>query len=133
MAAFGSFGTTSTTAAGAGPNPNNDVELVQPPTDGISSVKFSPVANHLIATSWDNQVRCWEISPQGQSQPKAATGHDQPVLCADWSPDGSTVFSGKSDWQTAPCYQQAVQWRSSISTATCMDGLALKPIDSLIA
>ena len=115
MAAFGSFGATATAAAGAGPNPNGDIELVQPPTDGISSLKFSPVANHLIATSWDNQVRCWEISPSGQSQPKAATGHDQPVLCADWSPDGTTVFSGKAS-STSGCFstQATMPLHSSI-------------------
>ena len=100
MSAFGgAFGTRQTGAPAStqGHNPNNDVELSQPPTDGISSLKFSPVANHLIATSWDNQVRCWEVQPTGQSAPKAATSHEQPALCADWSSDGTTVFSGKSE------------------------------------
>ena len=76
-----------------------DIEISSPPTDGISSVKFSPVANHLIATSWDNQVRCWEVQSNGQSIPKAATDLQQPVLCCDWSADGSTVFAG--DFQAA--------------------------------
>ena len=38
-------------------NPNKDFEVQQPPTDGISSLNFSPKANYLVATSWDNQVR----------------------------------------------------------------------------
>ena len=38
--------------------------------------------------------RCWEIQSNGSSVPKAAINHDQPVLCSDWSSDGSTVFSG---------------------------------------
>ena len=32
-------------------------QVSQPPTDGISSLNFSPRANLLVATSWDNQVR----------------------------------------------------------------------------
>lgn len=75
-------------------NPNKDIELTSPPTDSISSLCWSPTANHLIATSWDNQIRCWEVQANGASVPKAATAHDQPVLCSAWSPDGSAVFSG---------------------------------------
>ncbi len=37
-------------------NPNKDIELLQPPTDGISSLAFSPKANYLVAGSWDHQV-----------------------------------------------------------------------------
>ena len=93
MASFGAFGkpsTSSTAQSGV-----QDVEVVSPPGDGISSLHFSPVANHLVATSWDQQVRCWEISPTGQSAPKLATPAEQPVLCSDWSTDGSTVFYGE--------------------------------------
>ncbi|PWA66119.1 mRNA export factor [Artemisia annua] len=36
-------------------NPNKSAEIVSPPSDGVSSLCFSPKANHLIATSWDNQ------------------------------------------------------------------------------
>lgn len=96
MAAFGGsfLGNAQTSQAAQGQNPNKDVEVQQPPADGISSLNFSPTANLLIATSWDNNVRCWEIQGNGSSVPKAATQHDQPVLCSDWSPDGSAVFSG---------------------------------------
>ena len=31
-------------------------QVPQPPSDSVSSLNFSPKANHLIATSWDNQV-----------------------------------------------------------------------------
>lgn len=62
MAAFGSaFGSRTTaapTAAAAHPhNPNNDMEVVTPQDDSISSLNFSPKSNHLVATSWDNQAR----------------------------------------------------------------------------
>ncbi|KAM6595947.1 hypothetical protein CsatA_006471 [Cannabis sativa] len=94
------FGAAS--AGNTNPNPNNSFEVAQPPSDSISSLCFSPKANHLVATSWDNQVRCWEIMRSGNalaSTPKASISHDQPVLCAAWKDDGTTVFSGGCDKQ----------------------------------
>ena len=88
------FGGAFGTQGAASYNPNKDVEVALPPTDSISSLSFSPVANYLIATSWDNQVRCYEIQGSGQSVGKAAKSHEQPVLCSAWSADGSTVFTG---------------------------------------
>ena len=76
-------------------NPNKDFEVPSPPGDSVSCLAVSPVANLLVAGAWDNQVRCWAVQPSGQAVPKAATSHDQPVLCAAWSADGSTVFSGE--------------------------------------
>lgn len=82
--------------------------LPYPASDGVSSLSFSPVANHLVATSWSGQVLCWEIqlsptiqqgSPSVASVPKAAIQLDKPVLCSAWQPDGSTVFVGTLfDW-----------------------------------
>jgi mRNA export factor len=83
--------------AAAGHNPNKSAEIVSPPNDGISSLCWSPKANHLVATSWDNEVRCWEVDQNGNSQPKAAMKHDAPVLCSAWKDDGSTVFTGGCD------------------------------------
>ncbi|KAJ8622949.1 hypothetical protein MRB53_031478 [Persea americana] len=88
-----------TTAVGANPNPNKSVEVTQPPTDSVSSLCFSPKGNFLVATSWDNQVRCWEILQTGSSVPKAVISHDQPVLCSAWKDDGTAVFSGGCDKQ----------------------------------
>merc|ERR1711959_280333 len=68
-------------------NPNNDFEVSQPPTDGVSSLSFSPRSILLVATSWDNQVRCWDVQQNGQSIPKASHG------------DGSKIFSGGCDNQ----------------------------------
>ena len=99
------FGTTFAVGGGAH-NPNKDLEVSQPPSDGISSLTFSPVANHLVATSWDNQVRCWEITQAGQSVAKAATSHEKPVLCSAWSADGTTVFTGG---RPCPSHTPAVQ------------------------
>ncbi|KAJ9561358.1 hypothetical protein OSB04_006518 [Centaurea solstitialis] len=86
----------------ANTNPNKSTEVVSPPTDAVSSLSFSPKANYLVATSWDNQVRCWEITKSGTSVGsvgKASISHDQPVLCSAWKDDGTTVFSGGCDKQ----------------------------------
>ncbi|KAJ8625778.1 hypothetical protein MRB53_034308 [Persea americana] len=88
-----------TAVVGANPNPNKSVEVTQPPTDSVSSLSFSPKGNFLVATSWDNQVRCWEILQTGSSVAKAVISHDQPVLCSTWKDDGTTVFSGGCDKQ----------------------------------
>ncbi|XP_048563770.1 protein RAE1-like [Triticum urartu] len=92
MASFNAAG-----AGAANPNPNKSLEVNPSPGDSVSSLSFSPKANHLIATSWDNQVRCWEVQPGGQCQAKASISHDQPVLCSAWKDDGTTVFSGGCD------------------------------------
>lgn len=86
------FGQTATTTA-------TDFELVQPPSDGVSSLSFSPNApNYLCGTSWDNNVRVWEIDPNTRnSQPKAQTAFAQPVLCSSWSADGKRIFAGSCD------------------------------------
>jgi len=74
---------------------STDVEISQPPSDGISSMSFSPVGNFLCATSWDNNVRVWEIDPNARnSSAKAQTTHEQPVLHASWSGDGTKIYAG---------------------------------------
>lgn len=72
-------------------NPNKDYEVASPPDDSISALAFSPPSlqqNYLIAGSWDNQVRCWEVQVSGtvfQSIPKAQQTHTGPVLDVAWS------------------------------------------------
>ena len=50
------FGQQAAFAAGASHNPMKDLEVAQPPGDSISKIAFSPKANYLIASSWDNNV-----------------------------------------------------------------------------
>jgi mRNA export factor len=116
-----SFNTVSSTQAY---NPNKSFEINSPPTDGISSLAFSPKANHLIATSWDNQVRCWEIQSNGSSVPKAAISHDQPALCCAWKEDGSTVYSGG-------CDKQAKMWPVLSGGQAVVVGMHDAPIKSI--
>ncbi|KAI8093316.1 WD40-repeat-containing domain protein [Halteromyces radiatus] len=74
-----------------------DMAITSPPTDGISGLSFSSQADYLAASSWDNQVRIYEIQPSGQSIPKASYAHEAPVLCVTWSKDGTKVVSGGAD------------------------------------
>lgn len=79
------FGTGSTLTATAGStNPMKDVEVASAPDDSISCLRFSPPSvtntNFLIAGSWDNNVRCWEIQANGQSEPKTQQSMQVPYL-----------------------------------------------------
>eukprot|EP00798_Chlamydomonas_sp_ICE-L_P013802 gene13802-19716_t len=95
-------------------NPNDDIEVQIPPdSDGISSLAFSPTANFLVATCWNNSVYCYEIGQQG-AVPKAQNkDHTHPVLCSAWNQDGSQVFTGGCDktvrlWNLATQQSQQV-------------------------
>lgn len=78
-------------------NPNNDAEVQNAATDGISCIEWAPSANFIVAGSWDNQIRCWEVQSNGTAVPKAATAHDGPVLACSWSNDGARVYTGSAD------------------------------------
>ena len=76
--------------------------MPQGPPDGISSLAFSPTSNFLIAGSWDNQVRLWDVTkntgqPVTNVVPRAAISHTAPVLDCCWSADGQQVFSASCD------------------------------------
>jgi len=105
MSVFGSPANAAVT------NPNNDILVSEPPNDGITSLSFSPAAlapkNFLVAGSWDNEVRCWEVQQSGQTVPVGMIKHDAPVLSVCWSKDGQAIFS-------AGCDKTAKMW--SIST-----------------
>mmetsp|Transcript_10443 Transcript_10443/g.28436 ORF Transcript_10443/g.28436 Transcript_10443/m.28436 type:complete len:343 (-) Transcript_10443:215-1243(-) len=96
------FGSQATNPA----NPNNDMVVPNGPTDGISCLKWSPTSNLLVAGSWDNQIRCWDVQMSGQVLPKAAQHHDAPILACAWSQDGARVFSAGCDKQ-AKCWDLA--------------------------
>ncbi|KAL1931954.1 hypothetical protein VTP01DRAFT_9010 [Rhizomucor pusillus] len=74
-----------------------DFELTSPPTDGVSGLAFSPAADFLAVSSWDNQIRIYEVQPTGATVPKAAYAHEAPALCVTWSKDGSKIVSGGGD------------------------------------
>lgn len=100
----------------AGYNTNGDFEVQVPADlDGISSIGWSPVANHLVGSSWNNSCYVWEVQPNGQTQGKAQNkDHQQPVLCTAWHHDGSQIFTGGCDktvrlWNLATNQSQQVR------------------------
>ena len=105
---FGTSGFGGTSFLGSTPaaqpqtnyNPMKDFEIVSPPDDSVSCMAFSPGTipnNFLIAGSWDNNVRCWEIDHTGKSIPKSQQTMNGPVLDVAWSDDGSKVFMAGCD------------------------------------
>lgn len=91
-------------------NPNGDIFLTEPPKDTVQSLAFSPASlgpkSYLVAGSWDSEVRCWDVQPNGTSAPVGMIKHDGPVLAVAWSGDGQAVFSASADkqvkmWQLA--------------------------------
>ncbi|KAF8954147.1 WD40-repeat-containing domain protein [Flammula alnicola] len=83
-------GNTSATA-------EKDVEVIDPPSDGISSLSFSSQADYLAMGSWDNSVRIYEVGAGGRTQGKAMYHHSGPVLNVCWNKDGTKIFSGGAD------------------------------------
>ncbi|GAB0490944.1 hypothetical protein MMPV_002185 [Pyropia vietnamensis] len=121
MSAFGAAAPASLT------NPNNDVMVSEPPNDGISSVALSPAAlapkNYLVAGTWDNEVRCYEIGPNGATTPVGLIKHAGPVLDVAWSPDGQTIVSASCD-KTANMWSVATQQSQPVAA----HGSAIKAI-----
>eukprot|EP01130_Rhizamoeba_saxonica_P016791 TRINITY_DN7835_c0_g1_i2.p2 TRINITY_DN7835_c0_g1~~TRINITY_DN7835_c0_g1_i2.p2 ORF type:complete len:336 (+),score=62.82 TRINITY_DN7835_c0_g1_i2:14-1021(+) len=84
------------------PNMNDDKQVAQI-SDTISSINWSPRDNHIIATSWDKQIYCWEIAADGSSQAKVNKEFPAPLLTASWHSDGSKVY-------VAGCDNKAYIW-----------------------
>ncbi|KAI0784157.1 Poly(A)+ RNA export protein [Abortiporus biennis] len=88
-------GTTSNVASSA--IPEKDIEVSDPPTDSISSIAFSPQADYLAVSSWDNNVRIYEVQANGTTQGKAMYTHQGPVLSVCWNKEGNKILSGGAD------------------------------------
>jgi len=122
---FGSLSSPSTTNF----NPNNDHVVQNSPSDGVSSLSWSPTANVLVAGSWDNKVSCWQVHSQGvslQAEAKVQFAHEAPVLCTAFSADGSTVFSGSADktakmWQLNNPSDAGTQIAAHDAAISCID------------
>ncbi|MBI4568725.1 MAG: hypothetical protein HY719_10045 [Planctomycetes bacterium] len=65
------------------------------PTDGISSLAFSPDGARLASGSWGDTVRLWDVAT-GQETARLE-GHTERVSSVAFSPDGGTVASGSWD------------------------------------
>ena len=111
-----SFGSAPNTSFGAGAatgtiaNPNKDFEVPNPSDDSISTLTFSPPSlptNFLVAGSWDNNVRCWEITANAQAVPKAQQTMGGPILDTCWHDDGSKVSLQIRDF-SSQCYHRVL-------------------------
>ncbi|CDZ97849.1 mRNA export protein (contains WD40 repeats) [Phaffia rhodozyma] len=91
-----------------------DSDLVNPPSDSVSAVSFSPTADILAVSSWDSTVRLYETNAQGQSQGKAEYKHEGPVMDLCWVPDGSKVISCGAD-KAARMYDLATGQSSQVA------------------
>ena len=84
----------------------NDIEVSFPPEDSVSCLRFSPESvqqTFLVATSWANDARLWEIQNDGKTVAKAQKTHTEAILSCAWSNDGTKVF-------TASCDKTAKMW-----------------------
>ncbi|KAI1337858.1 WD repeat domain-containing protein [Xylariaceae sp. FL0016] len=73
---------------------------VAAPSDGedtVSSLSWSPAANHLAAASWDGAVRIYDVASNGSAIAAAKLLAEGPVLDCDWAKDGSMVLVGGAD------------------------------------
>ncbi|KAK1769339.1 WD40-repeat-containing domain protein [Phialemonium atrogriseum] len=75
----------------------NDVELPVDATDTITSIRWSPVANHLAAASWDGKVRIYDVTNDGKAQGVAMINAEGPAFSCDWSKDGTMITAGGAD------------------------------------
>ncbi|KAK8113226.1 WD40 repeat-like protein [Apiospora sp. TS-2023a] len=76
---------------------DNDKVLPADAMDTISSVSWSPVANHLAAASWDGKVRIYDVAPGLSARAAAMLSVDSPLLSCDWAKDGTMVLAGGAD------------------------------------
>jgi mRNA export factor len=84
----------------AKPSPNacevtNDVQIPDGPSDTVSALSWSPTADFLAVSSWDNSVRVYEVG--NPIQGRASYSHEGPALDVCWSSDGTKILSGGAD------------------------------------
>jgi cell cycle arrest protein BUB3 len=70
-------------------------ELANPPSDGISAVKFSPIDPFLLAcSSWDRSVKVYNIKSNTQTHTYKLAA---PLLDATFSLNGANLYTGGLD------------------------------------
>jgi len=81
----GSFRTRPLSSTPASGTASRDLPLPADATDTISSVRWSPVASHLAAGSWDGKVRVYDVATDGSARGIALLSAAGPVLSCDWN------------------------------------------------
>ncbi|KAI5165248.1 mRNA export factor [Nematocida sp. ERTm5] len=80
----------------------SDFLVQQPPTDSISSIKYSPMSDILTACSWDGSVYIYmPTNPSVHESMALKTSipnpNGSPILCSCFSNDGMYLFTGSAD------------------------------------
>ncbi|KAH8668356.1 cell cycle arrest protein BUB3 [Xylariales sp. PMI_506] len=65
--------------------------------DTISTVSWSPTANHLAAASWDGKVRIYDVRSDGSARGVAMLQADGPLFSCHWAKDGTALLAGGAD------------------------------------
>ena len=74
----------------------NETPLADPPTDGITALRFSPDGAALLASSWDATLRLYDLKANALRMPPLAL--PCPLLDCDFvGGDGTTAASGGLD------------------------------------
>jgi len=76
--------------------------LSNPPTDGITRVKFANNSNHLIVSSWDKSVIMYEIQSPN-TRIIHSYEHNAGVLDCTITSDDQTIFSAGCDYCLQSC------------------------------
>jgi WD40 repeat protein len=71
-----------------------EVQLADPPTDGISSLRFAPSSDLLVAASWDTACRVYDVASNSL---RSTYHHKAPVLDATFGSSANVVYSGGLD------------------------------------
>lgn len=71
-----------------------DVEILAPPSDGVSCLRFSATGNraHLLVSSWDTTLRVYE-----GVRLRTRVDMDHPVLSCSYGGSDSEAFAGGLD------------------------------------
>ena len=74
-------------------------ELSQPPSDAISTVKFSPnTSTRLLVSSWDKNVYLYDTHAEPGGKLIQKFEHRAPVLDVTFGKDDNEAFSCGLDW-----------------------------------
>ncbi|KAK3375384.1 WD40-repeat-containing domain protein [Podospora didyma] len=84
------------TAPAAGPL-DKDVAFPEGAKDTISSIRFSPVTNHMATASWDGNVYVYDAFSATSIQGVASIEIQQPVFDCDFSKDGAMIAAVGAD------------------------------------
>jgi WD40 repeat protein len=137
----GLFGgpSTSTATSNTVGDLKQDVEVQQPPSDGITDLAFNPnqssQQDFLAVSSWDKKVRLYEVTAQGQAQPRHAYDHEGPVFSVDWFkvtgarsvvPPGHFLHFNEADYWSTPRMAQKLSLRPPTSKSSYVISLRNK-------